>query len=88
MASEFYRDHTIVCSAVYDDVSGKWKMAAFVSWQESGSAKRTQIFRHSPELFSRFEDAEKAAMENAKNGIDGQLKEACNPATFTISTSR
>ena len=33
-----YRDHTIVSSAVYDVVSGKWKLAASVSSQESGSS--------------------------------------------------
>jgi hypothetical protein len=48
-------------------------MAAFVSWQESGSAKRTQIFRHSPELFSHFEAAEKA-LENAKSWINGSSR--------------
>ena len=57
MAYDIYRNHTIVCSAVYDDVNGKWKSSAYVSWQESGSDKRTQSFRHSPELFSCFDDA-------------------------------
>jgi hypothetical protein len=66
-----YRDHTIVSSAVYDVGSGKWKLAASVSSQESGStSRRLHIVRNSPELFSQFEDAEKAGMEAAKNWVD------------------
>ncbi len=64
-----YRDHTIVSVSVYDVVSGKWKLAASVSSQESGSTSRQlHIVKNSPELFSRFEDAEKAGMEAAETG--------------------
>jgi hypothetical protein len=64
-----YRDHAIVSSAVYDVVSGKWKLAASVSSQESGSSSRQlQIAKNSPELFSRFEDAERAEWKPQKTG--------------------
>lgn len=66
-----YRDYTIVSTAVYDVVSGKWKLSASVISPEDGSTSRQlHFFRNSPELFSRFEDAEKAGMEAAKNWVD------------------
>jgi hypothetical protein len=66
-----YRDHAIVSSAVYDVVRRKWKLAASVSSQASGSSSRQlHIVKNSPELFSRFEDAERAGMEAAKNWVD------------------
>jgi hypothetical protein len=71
MAYVLYRDHTIVSSAVYDDVSGKWKLAACVSWQASGD--RVHFLKNSPEMFSRVEDAEIAGIEYSKNWIDRRL---------------
>lgn len=66
-----YQDHTIVSSAVYDVGSGKWKLAAAVTWHESeNTCPQLHIVRNSPELFSQFEDAEKAGMEAAKNWVD------------------
>lgn len=71
MAYVLYQDHTIVSSAVYDQVSGKWKLSAYVSWDESGtSTPRLFVIRNSPELFSRLEDAETAGIEAAKNWVD------------------
>jgi hypothetical protein len=82
-----YRDHTIVSSAVYDVVSGKWKLAASLSSQESGSSSRQlHIVRNSPELFSRFEDAETAGMEAAKNWVD--LAERGGPFPLAIVPAR
>jgi hypothetical protein len=71
MAYVIYQDHTIVSSAVYDQVSGKWKVTARIMWDESGSlAPRLHLITTSPELFSRFEEAETAGMESAKNWVD------------------
>jgi hypothetical protein len=71
MAFMIYRDHTIVSSAVYDQVSGKWRLTAYITWDESGSlAPRLYSIKTSPELFSQFEDAETAGMESAKNWVD------------------
>jgi hypothetical protein len=71
MASVIYQGHTIVSSAVYDQVSGKWKLTACITWDESGSlTPRLHLITTSPELFSRFEDAETAGMESAKNWVD------------------
>jgi hypothetical protein len=66
-----YRDHTIVSSAVYDHVSGKWQLTACITCHENGSAApRLHLITTSPELFSRFEDAEIAGMEAAKDWVD------------------
>jgi hypothetical protein len=71
MAYLNYRGHTIVSSAVYDGLSGKWKSAASASSVKNGTASRQLHFvRNSPELFARFEDAENAGMEAAKNWVD------------------
>jgi hypothetical protein len=67
-----YRDHTIVSSAVYDDVSGKWKITACVSWEASGNEDRFKFLKNWPGLFSRFEDAEKAGLEAAKNWVESR----------------
>jgi hypothetical protein len=71
MTYVFYRDHTIVSTAVYDIGSGKWKLAAAITSQQSGNTSRqVHIVRNSPELFSRFEDADRAGMEAAQNWVD------------------
>jgi hypothetical protein len=56
-----YRDHTIVSSADYDDLTGNWKLTACVSWQASGD--RIQFLKNSPGVFSCPEDAEMAGIE-------------------------
>jgi hypothetical protein len=71
VAYVIYQDHAIVSSAVYDQVSGKWKLTACITWDENGSlTPRLHLITTSPELFSRFEDAETAGMESAKNWVD------------------
>jgi hypothetical protein len=66
-----YRDHTIVSSAVYDDVSGNWKLNACVSWQEKGD--QIQFLKNSLQTFARFEEAEVAGIEYSKSWIDTKL---------------
>ena len=61
-------------SASYDNSSGQWKFNACVIWQNSG-AERIQFLSDSPEIFSRFEDAEGAGVEYAKNWVDNKVKE-------------
>ena len=75
MAYLLYRDHTIVSSGVYDDVSGKWKLTACVSWQENGNEDRFHFIKNSTELFSRFEDAEKAGLETGKRWVERKAKQ-------------
>jgi hypothetical protein len=48
-----YREHTIVSSAIYDDVSGKWQLTACVSWQANGD--QIQFLKNSLETFAHFE---------------------------------
>jgi len=67
-----YRGHTIISSAFYDEVSGQWKLNARISWQRRGT-DRTQFIKNSPEIFFRFEDAEGAGLECAKNWIDNKV---------------
>jgi hypothetical protein len=67
-----YRDHTIVSSAVYDDVSGKWKITARVSWEPAVTRSDSNFLKKWPELFSRSEDAEKAGLEAAKNWVESR----------------
>jgi hypothetical protein len=74
MAYVIYQDHTIQSAAVYDQVSGRWKAAAYITW-DGGSGSGTRHFhlsRNSPELFSRLEDAETAGIEAAKNWVDSK----------------
>jgi hypothetical protein len=52
----------------FDQVSGKWKYAATVSWSEIGSVTRFHFVAPSPELFDGFEEAEKAGLEAANPG--------------------
>ena len=67
MVHVIYEDHAIQSSAVYDQVSGRWKGTAYITWDGgSGSGTRQHLLRTSPELFSRFEDAETAGIEAAK----------------------
>jgi hypothetical protein len=70
MAYVIYQDYTIVSSAVYDQVSGKWMLDAYITCNENGSLPQLYLIPTSPELFFRFEDAEAAGMEAAKNWVD------------------
>ncbi len=71
MAEVIYQDHTIESSAVYDQVSGRWKATAYITWDGSGNGTRQfYLLTTSPELFSRFEDAERAGTEAAKTWVD------------------
>ena len=70
MAYVIYQDHTIVSSAVYDQVSGRWMFDAYITCDENGSLPQLYLIPTSPELFSRFEDAEAAGIESAKNWVD------------------
>ena len=69
MAYILYREHTIVSSGSYDDVSGKWKITACVSWQANGGGDHFQFLRNLPETFLRFEDAETAGIEYSKDWL-------------------
>jgi hypothetical protein len=83
MAYVIYQDHKIESSAVYDQVSGKWKLAAYIIGNGSGSGTRQfYLLRTSPELFSRFEDAEIAGIEAAKNWVD--FRQPKRSATVSI----
>jgi hypothetical protein len=70
MADVIYQDHRIVSSAIYDQVSGKWMFDAYITCDENGSLPQLYLIPTSPELFSRFEDAEAAGMESAKSWVD------------------
>jgi hypothetical protein len=83
MAYVIYQDHTIVSSAIYDQVSGKWMFDAYFTSDENGSLPQLHLIPDSPELFSRFEDAEAAGMESAKNWVD--LKRRAEPVVRTSS---
>ena len=74
MAYILYREHTIVSSGSYDDVCGKWKITACVSWQANGGGDHFQFLRNLPETFLRFEDAETAGIEYSKDWVDNKLK--------------
>lgn len=69
-----YQDHTIVSAAVYDEITGKWRLAAYIGWSEGASpARRLHFIRNMPERFSRVEDAEMAGMEAARNWVDSHV---------------
>jgi hypothetical protein len=72
VANVHYRGHTIVSSAFYDEASGQWKLNARISWHGSGT-DRIQFLKNSPEIFFRFEDAEGAGLEYAKNWVDNKV---------------
>jgi hypothetical protein len=75
MAHLIYQDHRIISAAVYDEITGRWRLTAYVSWLEGeGPARRLHFIRNMPERFSRVEDAEMAGMEIAKNWVDSHLK--------------
>jgi hypothetical protein len=77
MAYVRYRNYTIVSSAVYDDISGAWKLNACVSWQASGD--RIQFLNNPLLTFARFEEAEIAGIEYSKTWIDNKLSSSVLP---------
>lgn len=85
-----YQDHTIVSSAVYDVVIGKWKLASSVSSQYNGErTRRLHIVKNSPELFSPIRRRRKAGMEAAKSWVDltkrgGPFPLATVPARYNL----
>jgi hypothetical protein len=70
MAIMIYHQRTLVSTAGYNEVIGKWKYTATVSWSEDGGVTRFHFVATSPELFDCFEDAEKAGLEAARSWID------------------
>ena len=77
MAYVLYREHTVVSTAVYDILTGKWKLAACISWQASGD--HFYFLRDRPERFSRVEEAEMAALEHSKSWVDKNLSSSVLP---------
>ena len=77
MAYVLYRDHTIITTAVYDVVSGMWKLAACISWQASGD--RLHFVKDAPERFTRVEEAEMAGLEYSKSWVDNKLSSSVLP---------
>jgi hypothetical protein len=76
MAHLVYQKHTILSAAVYDEITGNWRLTAYVSWLErESSTRRFHFITNMPERFSRVGDAELAGMETAKNWVDSHLKE-------------
>ena len=73
MAQLVYQKHTIVSAAVYDEITGNWRLTAYVAWSE-GPTRRLHFIRNMPERFYRVEDAESAGMEIAKKWVDSHLK--------------
>ena len=69
MARLTYHHHTIVSTPVRGDNTGLWKFAASVSCPQTGIPGAVRFFTSSPQLFRRFEDAEQAGLEAAKNCI-------------------
>lgn len=72
MAQLVYQKHTIVSAAVYDEITGNWRLTAYVAWSE-GPTRSLHFIRDMPERFSRVEDAEMAGMETAKKWVDSHL---------------
>jgi hypothetical protein len=70
MAVIKHDEYTIVSTPVYDDDSGRWKFSASVSWPQNGIPRGTRFLTNSPERFSRFEDAEQAGLQAARNWIE------------------
>jgi hypothetical protein len=70
MVAIIHDEYTIVSTPVYDGVSGKWKLSASISWPQNGNPRGTRFLTNSPEQFSRFEDAEQAGLQAARNWIE------------------
>jgi hypothetical protein len=74
MAHVVYQNHTIVSAAVYDEITERWRLTAYVGWWEGPTRRRHHFIRNVPERFSRVEEAELSGMETAKNWVDNHLK--------------
>ena len=72
MAYVVYREHIIISTARYDNLSGQWKSNACIIWQGNGT-EQTKFLDNSPEIFSRFEDAEEAGVEHSKDWVDDNV---------------
>jgi hypothetical protein len=70
-----HQDHIIIAAAVYDDITGKWRLTASISWMEGGR-HRLHVITDTPERFYRVEDAESAAMEAAKGWVEANCRKA------------
>jgi uncharacterized protein (DUF2147 family) len=80
MAYVPYRNYTIVSSAVYDKVSGKWKAAAAISWQTTKkTGSQVHIITNCQQLFSQYEDAETAGVEMGQSWVDFDLMKRPGP---------
>jgi hypothetical protein len=77
VAYVLYRDHTVVSTAVYDVVTGKWRLAACISWQASGD--HIYFLNDCPERFARVEEAEMAGLEHSKSWVDRKLSSSVLP---------
>jgi hypothetical protein len=79
MALVIYHHHTIVSTAICEEVSGKWKYIANPHLQRHGNlARETYSIRCFAELFSRLEDAENAGLEAAKNWVEEKCRKAAS----------
>lgn len=74
MAVVIHHHHTIVSTPVCDRSSGRWKFNVSVSWPDIRNAHGVRFLRSSPELFSRFEDAEQAGLESGKNWVESRSR--------------
>jgi hypothetical protein len=73
MALLIYHHHTIVSTPIYDDETGKWKCVASISWAQSkGLPRQMHSIQDCFEPFSRYEDAENAGLEAAKNWVESR----------------
>jgi hypothetical protein len=80
MANLIYYEHVIVSTGIYDELTKRWKISAFVSWAVPGTPpRRIHFIRNTPERFARLEDAEIAGVESAKGWVVSRLQEiACD----------
>ena len=76
MAVINHQEYTVASTPVYDDDSGRWKFSVSVTWPQNGAPRGARFLTSSPELFIRFEDAEQAGLEAAKNWIERHYKRA------------
>jgi hypothetical protein len=67
-----YREHIIISTARYDNMSGLWKLTACVIGQGNGT-ETVKFFDSSAEVFYCFEDAERTGVEYSKDWVDDTL---------------
>ena len=71
MALLIYHHHTVLSTPVYDNATGRWKFTVSITWPQT-SVTRGLHFLTTPELFSRFEDAENIGIEAAKSWVESK----------------